>query len=105
MAAKKRSWKVKRYVRSMRELKRVNAIQYWKAYYHAESIMHAYRMLKVLDPRITKPYVPEEVPGSSKAQFVEATSSYSLNRCEPYRLTKSKTGYWYAEPKEDANGT
>lgn len=93
MATKKKASEVKRYIQSMGYLKKVHSVYYWKAYYEAKSLVQAYRMLRDLDPRVTKPYIPDE---TTQRKIIETTSAYTLNRTRPNRIVKnSKGSYWY----------
>jgi len=92
MATNKKS-KVERYIQSMSYLRKVHSIYYWKAYYNAKSLTQAYNMLRAIDPRVIKPYIPDE---ATQSRAIETTSAYTLNRSHPNRIIKNRKGsYWY----------
>ena len=84
---------VKRYIKTMGYLRKVHSVYYWKAYYEATSLAQAYNMLRQLDPRVTKPFIPNK---ATQEKFIETTSAYTLNRTRTNRIVKGKKGYWYA---------
>jgi|TARA_R110000751_G_C13476603_1_gene447307 hypothetical protein len=91
MATNKRS-KVERYIQSMSYLRKVHSIYYWKAYYNAESLTQAYNMLRAIDPRVTKPYIPDK---STQEKPLNTIGAYTLNGGTPPLIKNKRGGYSY----------